>query len=207
MASKADRFYYENFVSAADFACKAADYLVECLTSFDASKIGEMLEKMHVFEHEADKKKHEMSTALAKAFVTPLDREDLAELSQNIDEVVDAIEEVLRRVYVGQITTVMPEAVVFAKKIVSCCSMMKQMLVEFENFRKPEKLHKMIIDLNNAEEDCDKLYLEATIKVRSFGKDVLEVISWHEIFNYMEDCADACEHVADSVETVVMKNT
>ena len=38
MANKADRFYYENFIEAADCACKAADYLVECLSAFDPQK-------------------------------------------------------------------------------------------------------------------------------------------------------------------------
>ena len=45
------------------------------------------------------------------------------------------------------------------------------------------------------------------MKLRGECEDVLDVISWREIYDYMENCADACEHVADSVETVVMKNT
>lgn len=207
MANKADRFYFENFVQAADCCCKAADYLVECLTDYDPTRIRSMLESMHTYEHMADGKKHEMSSALAKAFVTPLDREDLDELSQNIDEAVDAIEEVLQRFYVNQIQKVTPEAVEFAKKIACCAQMMKQMLVEFENYKKYEGLRRMIIELNNKEEECDAFYLEATVKLREQCTDVLEIISWREIYDYMENCADACEHVADSVETVVMKNT
>ena len=78
MASKADRFYFENFIAAAEESCRAAEYLVECLTNYEPDAIGVMLEKMHAMEHAADKKKHEMSTSLAKAFVTPIDREVVA---------------------------------------------------------------------------------------------------------------------------------
>ena len=53
---------------------KAASYLVECLENYDLVKIEKMIEEMHVFEHGADMKKHEMNEALAKAFVTPVDR-------------------------------------------------------------------------------------------------------------------------------------
>ena len=67
MASKADRFYFENFIAAAEESCRAAEYLVECLTNYEPDAIGVMLEKMHAMEHAADKKKHEMSTSLAKA--------------------------------------------------------------------------------------------------------------------------------------------
>lgn len=207
MASKGDRFYFTNFVEAADCACKAADYLVECLLRYNPKKIRAMLESMHRFEHMADQKKHEMSIALAKAFVTPLDREDLAHISQCIDEVTDALEEVLQRFYIDNIQSVSPEAIEFAKMLAVCCGLMKDMLVELENFKKPEKLHQMIVALNHAEEDCDHFYIDVAQNARMRYHDVFEVLSWREIFDHMERCADACEHVADVVETVVMKNT
>ncbi len=207
MGNKADKFYFENFIEAAEYGCKAADYLVTCLTAYEPSQINNMLDTMHVFEHSADKKKHEMSTALAKAFVTPIDREDLAELSQNIDDVIDMIEEILQRFYVNQIQTVAPEAITFSKKIAECCVLMKKMLTEFEHFKKADQLRAMIIELNHAEEECDRFYLDAVIAVRAQCTDVLDIISWREIYDYMENCVDACEHVADLVGTIVMKNT
>ena len=146
-------------------------------------------------------------SALAKAFVTPIDREDLAELSQNIDEVCDVIEEILQRFYVNQIQSATRDGILFAKKIAGCCRLMKDMLSELENFKKPEKLHSMIVELNHAEEECDAIYLESALRVRDLNTDVLEIVAWREIYHCMESCADACEHVADSVETIVMKNT
>lgn len=207
MASKADRFYFENFIGAANCCCQAASYLEECLKHYDYKNINQMLDKMHRLEHDADAKKHEMTAALAKAFVTPLDREDLAVISQNIDEVADCIEEVLQRFYVNQIQAVTPEALVFAGKIVECTNLMRDMLTELSNFKKPQKLHNMIIDLSHMEETCDKMYLDATLKVREHCKDALDIIFWREIYDHMEDCADACEHVGDSIELIVMKNT
>ena len=103
MARKADAFYYENLIEVAQICGKAADFLVECLTNFDISKLNENLMKMHEFEHAADEKKHEMGKVLSKAFITPLEREDLAELSFHLDEVSDNIEEVLRRLYMYDI--------------------------------------------------------------------------------------------------------
>lgn len=207
MASKSDRIYYENFNAAAELICSAANYLVDCLSSYKPEEINHMLEKMHGFEHDADGKKHEMSAALAKAFVTPLDREDLAELSQNIDEVADKVEEIIQRFYVDEIRTVTEDCITFAKHIASCCELMKALLYELPNFKKPEKLHGLIVELGTAEEICDKLYLEATLRIRREGRELGEIIAWRKIYDRMEECADACEHVADSVETMLMKNT
>ena len=58
---------------------------------------------------------------------------------------------------------------------------MKEMLAELVNFKKPKKLHDMIIALSHKEEECDQLYLEATLKTADFSGDVLTVIFWREI--------------------------
>lgn len=207
MANKADRVYYENFVAAADYCCKAADFLVESLNAYNPGEIKEVLVKMHDFEHSADKKKHEMSAMLVKAFVTPIDREDMAALSQQIDEVADKIEEVIQRFYVDDVQSASEDCVLFAVKIAGCCCKMKKMLIELENFKKPERLRTYIIEVSDAEEACDKIFLEAMRRTRQQYTDALEVIAWRTIYERMENCADACSHVADLIETIVMKNT
>ena len=205
--AKADRMYFENLVASAECACEAADYLVDCLSNYRPETLMDMLKAMHEYEHAGDNKKHEMSAALAKAFVTPVDREDLALISQNIDDVTDSIEEVLQAFYMYRIKTVVPEAVEFALRITECCALMKDMLVEFVNFKKPQKLHEMIIELSHREEICDALYIDATMRLADHCSDALEIISWREIYNRLENCADTCEHVGDCVDTVVMKNS
>ncbi len=205
--AKADKMYFENLVESADCACKAADYLVECLENYNYNNIEGMLKQMHEYEHAGDIKKHAMSEALIKAFVTPVDREDLEAISHNVDDVSDAIEEVLQRFYVNRITAVLPEALEFAKNLKTGCAVMKEMLQEFQNFKKPAKLHEYIVKLNDTEEHCDKLYLEAKFNVRNECSDVLDIISWREIYDKMEKCADSLENVGDWVGTVVMKNS
>lgn len=205
--AKADRFYFDNFIEAGTQSQKAAAYLADFLKHYDPSGLGEAVHAIHEIEHAGDGKKHEMSAALAKAFVTPVDREDLALISQNIDDVTDCIEEVLQQFYMDSIKTVLPEAFEFADRVVKCCELMVSMLREFINFKKPARLHEMIIELNHAEEECDALYLKAVLAIRTHTSDVLETIFWREIYSCLEACADACEHVGDCVETVVMKNT
>ena len=86
---------------------------------------------------------------------------------------------------------------------------MKAMVTELPNFRKSEQLHKLIIDVNAAEEECDALYLQASYNCHKNwdGKNPLDVIAWREIYSKLEESSDACEYVADTIEAVVMKNT
>lgn len=205
--AKGDKFYYENFAACTALTKEAANYLVKCLENYDWNQIQRMIAEMHKIEHSADIKKHEMSEALAKAFVTPVDREDLDMLSHKLDDVTDEIEEILQKFYIYNIQSINPAAIEFAKKIVKSCEILCEIMSEFENFKKSKKIHALIIELNDVEEECDKLYLSSMHELTKETKNVLLTISWRDIYNCLEACADACEHVSECVGSVIMKNT
>lgn len=205
--AKGDKFYFENFAASAALSKKAATYLVDCLENYDANKIDEMLQKMHEIENNADIKRHEMSDALAKAFVTPVDREDLDMLSHNLDHVTDNLEEIMQKFYIYNIQKVDPAVIEFAKKLVRSCDLLCDLMNEFENFKRSKKIHGLIVELNDTEEECDKLYLTSMRNLTQNSVDVLTTISWRNIYECFEACADACEHVSECVGTVIMKNT
>ena len=205
--AKGDKFYFENFSACATLAKNAANYLVECLENYNADKIEEMLLQMHTFEHSADMKKHEMNETLAKAFVTPVDREDLDMLSQQLDNVCDTLEEILQKFYIYNIKEMNPAAIEFAKNLVKSCEMLVQIMDEFENFKKSKNMRALIIACNDVEEDCDKLYLATMHNLTKNSTDVLTTMSWYKIFDCLEACADACEHVSECVGSIIMKNT
>lgn len=205
--AKGDKIYFENFSECSVLAKKAAAYLVECLENYDIKNIEKMLEEMHAFEHSADMKKHEMNEMLAKAFVTPVDREDLDMMSQQLDTVLDLIEEVLQKLYIYNIKTIEPDAINYAKHLVKACDILCEIMTEFENFKKSKKLRSLIVAVNDVEEECDKLYLTVMHELTKKSTDILATISWYKIYDCFEACSDACEHVSECVGSIVMKNT
>ena len=205
--AKGDKFYFDNFVQSVSYSQKAATYLVECLEQYDHEQLEGKLEAMHEFEHSADGIKHEMSAALAKAFVTPVDREDLDMLSHKLDDVTDLLEEILQRFYMYDIKTVRSDAVVFAKQLVKACDALADIMQEFENFKRSKKIRELVISLNSVEEECDKLFMQSMRALTVNSTDVLETVSWRKIYNNFEACADACEHVSECIGSVIMKNT
>ncbi len=205
--AKGDKFYFENFAASTELSKQAAAYLVKCLENYDPNSIEQMLAEMHEIEHRADVKKHEMNEALAKAFVTPVDREDLDMLSHQLDEVTDRIEEVLQKFFIYNVQSMHPAAIEFAKNIVRSCELLCELMGEFENFKKSKKIQALIIELNDVEEICDKLYLSSMRELTKNPTDVLDTMSWRKIYDCLEACADACEHVSECLGTVIMKNT
>ena len=205
--TKGDKFYFENFVECTALSKEAANYLVDCLENYDPNKIEDMLQKMHEIEHRADQKKHEMNEVLRKAFVTPVDREDLDMLSHQIDDVTDMLEEILQKFYINDVRSIQPAAIEFAKKLVESCELLCSLMGEFENFKRSKHIRSMIVNLNDAEEECDRLYLKSMRNLAKESANVLSIIAWRDIYDCMESCADACEHVSECVGAVIMKNT
>lgn len=207
MSKKQDSFYYENFSECVACACQAAHYLEDTLKSFDPQRLHDVLDGLHQVEHAADEKKHELSNVLARAFITPIEREDILLLSQSIDEITDKIEDVMLRLWCNNIQSIRPDTIELGAVLINCCEELRLLLDEFADFRKSKKLREYIIHINTMEEQADKLFIDSMRRLHTTCTDPLEIISWREIYIYMEKCADACEHVADAVESVIMKNS
>ena len=208
MSKKQDTFYYDNFISCAEEACRAADLLKTTLEDFHPEQIAGKLQEIHAIEHQADDKKHMLTDRLAKAFITPIDREDILTLSQNIDEITDKIEEVLIRIYINHIQTIRPEALKTLDVVIRCCNETCNLLRELADFRHSKALKEIVIRINTLEEEADQMFIQQYVRLHDECKDhPQQIIAWREIYEYLERCADACEHTADTVSSIVMKNS
>lgn len=207
MVRKKDNNYFEMFVEMADYSVQAATELHRVLTNYNADELDEIRIGMHEIEHAGDKKKHDLTTKLASEFMTPIEREDIMHLSDEIDNVIDCIEDAVLRAYMFNITEIRSEALEFTETIVKCVNALKNTLVEFENFRKSSTIKNTIVEVNRLEDEGDAIYIRAMRKLYTECKDPITIMSWTVMFDQLEKCCDKCEHVADIVENVIMKNS
>ena len=207
MSKKQDSFYFENFINCTDYACQAAHMLDKVLRDFDPDHMEQHLAAMHKVEHGADEEKHKLLNVLVKAFITPIEREDILLLSQNLDEITDQIEDVLLRVYCNNVRSIRADALDLVAVAIQCCEEAKLMMEEFADFRHSKNLHEHIVKINTLEEDADQLFINSLRNLHTTCAVFITVTASPEIYTYLERCVDACEHAADTVESIVMKNS
>lgn len=207
MARKNDAFYFDAFCASADYSCQAAQLLSKIMHDFDPDRIEEAIAEMHEIEQAADEKKHDVQDALVTAFVTPIEREDIAMLSDYLDTVTDRIEGVLHRLYFDNIREMRPDALEMVDKVVRGCETMRLLVGELAQYKKSKNLRKYVVELNSIEEDADALYMKAMRKLHTTCTDPIVVFTWHETYSFLEYCVDYCEHVADTIDNIVMKNS
>ena len=164
------------------------------------------MEEMHKLENSADISKHEMMEKLAQEFITPIERDDIAHLAQELDEITDHIEDIILRMYMFNIQSIREEAFDFAKVIIGCCEQLKTALADFDNYKKSKIIPRPLLRLT-AWKRGDKLYTKALRSLFTTCKDPIEVLAWTETFRHMERCCDACEHAANVIESIVMNNS
>jgi len=202
---KKDTNYFELLNSMAECTSRAAEQLDEMLHNY--TDVAAKAEAVHGTEHECDNYLHRLVRELNRAFITPIDREDLLQIGSMIDTITDAIEDVANSFEMLSIRKVEKPALDMSELIKAVCTALSKAVKEFEHFRSSKKLSEYVIEVNHLEEQADVLY-RSTIKAlyNNTHMTVLDVIKWKEIYDYMERIFDACEDVANLLEGTAIKN-
>ena len=207
MAKKNDDFTFDAFVRGTEAACDAANMVCDAIANYDPETLQTQLDALHQVEHRGDEIKHDLVAQVARAFITPLERDDILTLIQAIDNVTDAVEDILIRMRITGVRRMRSDAIDFAKLLVRCTDATRQLMQEFRHFKKSKKLNEYIILVNHIEEEGDAMYMEAMRRLHTGVEDLLQLVIWREIYDFFERCFDACEDVADILENMAIGNT
>ncbi len=199
--------YFEMIKTQAAYCVQAANLLEEIVNTFSAEEASHLREKMHAIEREADELHHDILTKLYVEFITPIDQEDILRLVQIIDDITDSLEEVVQDFYIFDIKTLPMGADKFVTIVKRCTKSFADAASELKNFKKPEHLRTLIIEVNNIEGEADNAYNEGIHYLFSHDHDAKTLISHKAIYESLENCCDLCEHAADVMEQIIIKNT
>jgi len=176
--------------------------LVEMMERFD--RLEERAKQLKDVEHRADLVAHELFERLNRTFITPLEREDIHALASGLDDVLDSVEAIGHRFVIFKIHATTPEAVQLAK-IIACSSVQIESAVN--NLKDFKNLMGFTIEINRLENEADAISRQAVAELFSGTHDVMEVMIWKEIYGRLENAADQCEDIANTIETIVIRNS
>ena len=201
--SKEERFF-DYFIETSEIICKAASLLDDLTNNY--VNVNEKIKGIEDAEHACDTIVHKILNELNKAFITPIDREDIYLIARELDNITDDIEAAAQRFGMYNVQKVRPEAVILSKLIVNATNELKNVILEMKNMKKSKCLQEKIIEVNNIEDEADTAFRDAMTNLFLTEKDAVEVIKWKEIIDFFENTIDACEDVANIIEGVVMKH-
>lgn len=207
MKKKEEYNYFDEFVINSNYIVESAEILKETLKNYNKKNLENNMEKVHKLENEADHKLHNMRNYLIKDFLPPIDREDIVLIGHRLDDIEDFIDELLINFYILDISEIRKDVLEFTNLLIKCCEGVKDALVNFKNFKKFDLIKEKVIEINNLEEQGDRLFEQSMRKLYKEEKDPIEIIKWTTIYNCLENTIDACEKIGDELEDVIMKNS
>ncbi|HEX6557974.1 MAG TPA: DUF47 family protein [Longimicrobiales bacterium] len=154
-------------------------------------------------EHEADVITHTVIGRIHKVFVTPIDREDIHLLVQELDDVIDLIDGCSRRAAMFQIREVRPGARRLAEVLVRATEAIEWAVTSMKQSKIVEARSR---EIKKLEEEGDALYNQAVGELFAGSPDALEVIKWKELYDTIERALDQCEDVANVLESITIKH-
>lgn len=205
--AKKQNDYFELIQKQSAYCVEASNLLEDILCKFNADSVETYRTQMHGIEHQADEIYHDILKKLSTEFITPIDQEDILRLVQIIDDITDALDEVIMDVYMYHID-VIPERTADLSRIVNqCVKALHEATAELKNFKKPEKLRGLLIKVNDIEIEADGVYMESIYALFGSDLDGKALLGAKAVYEGLENCCDLCEHAADVIEQVIIKNT
>lgn len=195
--------FYPMFAASGENLVVGARLLKELITADMASR-KDIAEKMRGAEHAGDEATHAIMRELNGSFVTPFDREDIYRLASSLDDVMDAMEAAVDLVVLYQIDQLPPEV----SDQVDVLERAAELTAEaMPRLRAMKDLSAFWIELNRLENQADQVYRRLLAKLFSGDYDALTVLKLKEVVDQLEAAADAFEHVANTVETIAVKES
>lgn len=154
-------------------------------------------------EHIGDELTHRVIGELNKTFITPIDREDIHDLSAALDDVLDLIDSTAARIVLFKITDPIPAAPELAAVLLS---QVKEISAAVSKLQDNDHVVERCIEINRLENDGDRLFQIAIGRLFDEVKDPIDVIKRKEIIETLEHATDKAEDVANVLETITVKN-
>ncbi len=202
-----DRTFYPLFGKAADNIVTISELLFQCVRESDLEKREALIKEIEHVEHLGDEITHEIMNNLNTVFITPFDREDIHYLASTIDDVADHVKDAALRIKLYK-PQHMPSAIVKMAELINDGTVkVRAAIKELSDLRSLDKLRKMIIEINNVENQSDTIFELALTDLFANEKDPIEIIKIKDIISKMESAADRCEDIANVIESIIVKTT
>lgn len=195
--------FFKMFDDQAENLNKAVKVLRELENGQDLNKLSRKMERI---EHAADDITHEIIDTLNKTFITPIEREDIAVLASNIDDVVDEINKVFSRLVIYKIEVIPNEVFKYNDVIEDAISGIARALSKLPKPKYRSEVLKICLEINHIENKADEIHRATLANLLNNNTDAITVIKLKDIYESLEKVTDYCENVANSLETIIVKN-
>jgi uncharacterized protein Yka (UPF0111/DUF47 family) len=203
MFKKKDIFF-KTFEEMADTLVDAIEYFSNGVS--DLSDVTLFAKTMKEYESKCDQFVHTILKELNKTFITPIEREDIMALTSSLDDVLDGIEACASRFEMYHIQEKDEYITLFGDILLRSANQIKKAIYLLTD-KKLLAIREPNIALNELENQADDLLRVSIKSLFANVTDPIELMKRKEIYEMLEQTTDYCEDVANTLESIIMRNS
>ncbi|HLN21891.1 MAG TPA: DUF47 family protein [Bacteroidales bacterium] len=201
-----DYSFFPLFEQSAENMVKASALLKELMASNDPEVHERINKQIKDLEHKGDEITDKTYEQLNKSFITPFDREDIHELTAHIDDVLDSINGVSRRICLYKPKKLIPVYLSMAELIHTAA---KEIEAAIHCLKDPVKYKDELTSacevVTDLEHKADELYFDGALHLFEGEEDTKELLKNNKILEILERCVDEEEDVTDTMKSILIK--
>ncbi len=163
------------------------------------------LQLIRDLEHECDQIVHEIMIKLNKTFITPIDREEIHQLTKKIDDLVDHVNDLSQRMFLFRIVEIKTYLKEMVDLFQQAAHSVHLAIHKMRGFKEISALFPLCINIHDLENKGDALYEKALGELFQNETNAIEIIKWKEIYDFIEFAIDKCEDIADILWGIAVK--
>ena len=203
--------FFEMFNQHADKIVEAARAFSQLVAHYNDPHLREQFNReVDNAERAADRVTHEVNRLIHKTFITPIDRDQIHELINTMDDVADLIQDSAETMALYDVHHMTDEITRLTDLSVKCCERVKEavyMIGKLADHATAEAALKTCEEIDKLESDADRVMRAAMSKLFREEPDVREVIKLKAIYELLETITDKCEDVANVIEGIILEHS
>jgi predicted phosphate transport protein (TIGR00153 family) len=198
-----DTSFFDLFTDSAQHLVTGAKLLGELLGA-DRPGRKALAKQLNEAEHLADEATHAIMRRVNQTFVTPFDRDDIYELASSLDDCMDYMEEASDLIVLYKIDELPPRVAEQVAILQRCAELTAEAM---PHLRSMGDLSEYWVEINRLENQADKLHRKLLAQLFDEVTDPIHLMKVKEVVEVLEQAADAFEKVANTVETIALKES
>jgi predicted phosphate transport protein (TIGR00153 family) len=196
--------FFDLFEESAQNIVKSSQALKDMVDTwqFIDSRVAEITE----MEHQGDTIAHQIISLLHRTFVTPFDREDIAQLVHTMDDIIDFIHAAADAMFIYKVDSPTGRCKELADIIVQGTVEVEKAVRGLRRRSELKMILERCVEINRLENMADRVYRAGMAELFDNTTEIAQLIKWREIYEHMEAATDRCEDVANVLEGVALKH-
>jgi uncharacterized protein Yka (UPF0111/DUF47 family) len=153
-------------------------------------------------EHGADRIVRE-TVKLQSATLGTVERTDLLDLLERVDDIVDVADSLAERLWLHQVGPATEDARALCEVFVQSARATRRLIEKLRVMQGPQDVLEVCVELDSLEMRGDDLYRTAMLALFSGRHDAMHVVRWKDVYERFERGTNKCADVARLVQGLV----